>query len=99
MAAMGRYCKAYPVGVLRAYEGWSEQSQDAKPVSAANNGNQPAVPRTLTDEDYLFVQENFIVTDSIFMDENIIFDAVTPEWLQFCKEKLAFGVPQFDEIK
>jgi hypothetical protein len=43
--------------------------------------------------DYLFLQENFVVTDGIFLDENIIFDNTTPEWIDFCKNSLEFEVP------
>jgi hypothetical protein len=32
------------------------------------------------------VQKNFTVTDGIFVDENIIFSDVTPEWIEFCEK-------------
>ena len=99
MANMGRYCKAYSVAALRAFGQWNEQSQNAKPAPATNGGDQSAGQRLLTDDDYLFVQENFVVTDGIFIDENIIFDSVTPEWRRFCKEELGFEVPQFEEVQ
>jgi hypothetical protein len=35
-------------------------------------------------------QENFVVTDGIFIDEHIIFDKVTDEWKEFCKGTLMF---------
>jgi hypothetical protein len=44
----------------------------------------------------LFVQENFVVTDGIFLDENIIFDDVTPEWKTFCETTLDFSVPNYE---
>jgi hypothetical protein len=98
MANMGTYCKAYTLAALREFDQWKEQSQNAKAVPQPN-GDLPAVPRVLTDEDYLFVQENFVVTDGIFIDENIIFDSVTPDWQRFCTEKLGFEVPKFGEIQ
>ena len=99
MASMGKYCKAYPVAALRMFDLWSEQSQNARAVPATNGGDQSAIPRLLNDDDYLFLQENYVVTDGIFIDENIIFDSVTPEWQQFCEEELGFEVPQFEEIQ
>lgn len=99
MANMGRYCKAYPVSAFRAFDQWSPQAQNARAVPGTNGGDQSASPRVLTDDDYLFLQENCVVTDGIFIDENIIFDSVTPEWQQFCKEQLGFEVPQFEEIQ
>ena len=51
-------------------------------------------PRALTDDDFLYLQENYVVTDSIFKDENVIFDNVTPEWVEFCQENLGFEIPE-----
>ena len=31
------------------------------------------MPRELTDDDYVYLQGNFTVTDGIFIDENMIF--------------------------
>jgi len=44
----------------------------------------------LTDADYVYLQGNFTVTDGIFIDENVIFDAVTPEWIEFCRSVLGY---------
>jgi len=46
--------------------------------------------------DHLYLQENYIVTEGIFMDEHIVFDDVTPEWIDFCKNTLKFEVPDFE---
>jgi hypothetical protein len=57
---------------------------------------QSAEPRhELRDDDYLFVQENYVVTDGIFLDEHVIFDAVTPEWREFCERTLQFQIPDY----
>lgn len=42
------------------------------------------------------MQENLIVTDSIYIDEHVIFDAVTPAWEEFCKNELQFEIPDFE---
>ena len=93
MPTMGRYCKAYAVGELREFSGWSENTMNTRKVVETVKGKEIERPRILTDEDYLFLQENFTVTDGIFLDENIIYDNVTPEWEQFCKQRLKFEVP------
>ncbi len=48
-------------------------------------------------KDHLYLQENYVVTDGIFMDERVVFDDVTPEWIDFCKNTLKFEVPVYDE--
>ncbi|HSD82658.1 MAG TPA: hypothetical protein VLG46_02310 [Anaerolineae bacterium] len=93
---MGKYCKAYPILQLRGFSGWIEQAQNArkeKPQEADDGGIE--ITRTLTDNDFLYLQENYVVTDGIFQDENIIFDKVTPEWIAYCQEKLKFEIPSF----
>ena len=87
MSNMGKYCKAYPITRLREFSGWQENSQNARKENDA--------PRQLTDADFLYLQENFAVTDGIFIDENVIFDNVTPEWIDFCKAVLKFEVPDY----
>jgi hypothetical protein len=41
------------------------------------------------------MQENHIVTDGIFRDENVIFDDVTPEWVEYCQKELEFEIPKY----
>jgi hypothetical protein len=47
------------------------------------------------DQPYLYVQENYTVTEGIFLDEAIVFDQVTPEWIAFCENNLAFSMPEW----
>jgi len=93
---MGKYCKAYPINSFRAYKSWGENSQNLRKVKSEQDGKEVEVARTLTDDDFLYLQENFTVTDGIFLDENVVFDEVTPEWMEFCKGALEFEVPQFE---
>ncbi|HEX7333371.1 MAG TPA: hypothetical protein VF290_17845 [Pyrinomonadaceae bacterium] len=78
MTTLGMYCKAYEVATLRQFEQWTT----GVTVSA----------REFNDDDVLFVQEDFTVTDGVFL-ENVVFDQVTPEWKEFCKTQLGFEVP------
>ena len=92
MATMGSYCKAYPVGMLREFGGWSEKAQNLRAPGDADavrgDTSQP-----LGADDHLYVHENLTVTDGIFLDENIIFDEVSPDWVRFCKDVLQFEPP------
>lgn len=85
MAKMGSYCKAYPIERFREFSGWGEKSLIAGDPERAER----------EDGGYLFLQENLVVTDGIFIDEQIMFDQVTPEWETFCKEQLGFEIPDF----
>ncbi|MEM1173029.1 MAG: hypothetical protein AAGJ08_29180, partial [Cyanobacteria bacterium P01_H01_bin.35] len=84
MATMGKYCKAYLIKNLRQFEQWTENSENTRKEKQEIDGKEVEVERALTDDDFLYLQENYIVTDGIYKDENIIFDNVTPEWKEFC---------------
>jgi hypothetical protein len=93
MATMGRYCKAYSVAQLRTFNGWEENLANLEPIEQEDGTQQPKT--NLADDDYLFLQENYTVTDGIFLDEYIVFDRVTPEWQEFCTKTLAFEIPDY----
>lgn len=82
MKKMSRYCKAYTVEKLSAYPHWNE---------LAHNG--PAKEQN-TDHEYFFLHDNFVVTKDVFVDEDVVFDAITDEWKEFCTSALDFQVPQ-----
>ena len=98
MGTMGKYCKAYSLKKLREFRGWTENAHNARKEKQLVDGKEIEVQRSLTDNAYLYLQENFVVTDGIFLDEHIIFDSVTPEWIDFCKKTLAFEVPVDEPI-
>lgn len=79
MATMSRYCKAYPISRLREFQSWTEKIS-VKPV-----GNEP--------DAYVFVHEGLVVTADVFVDRDIVFDSLTPEWTEFCTSKLGFSIP------
>ena len=94
MAEMGTYCKAYPIEKFREFSAWSENAQNARKEKHLIDGHETEKARDLTG--HLYLQENFTVTDDIFLDQNIIFDQVTPDWISFCKDTLQFAVPEYD---
>jgi hypothetical protein len=99
MAKMGRYCKAYPITRLREFSGWTEDAQNARPEKKGLDGKEVEVARELTDDSFLYVQEDFTVTDGVFLDENVIFVQVTPEFVDFCRNALNFNPPVSDPIR
>jgi hypothetical protein len=98
MKTMGKYCKAYPVARLRQFSGWQENLLNLRNEKKEVDGKQVEVSRELTDDDHLYLQENLVVTDGIFLDENIIFDKVNEEWEQYCREVLKFEVPVYEPL-
>ena len=95
MASMGRYCKAYLASRFREYPSWSPNIANLRPPESTEE-NAGELRTELKDDDILYLQENLIVTDGIFIDANVVFDHVTPEWSSFCHEQLGFKVP--DEL-
>lgn len=65
----------------------------AYPVAALREFEEWDSSRELNDDHVLFVQEDFTVTDGVFLDENVVFDQITPEWKAFCTTKLGFEIP------
>lgn len=47
--------------------------------------------------DFLYVHEDYRVTDGIFPDETIVLDNPTNDWIEFCQEKLKFAVPSTEQ--
>jgi hypothetical protein len=99
MATMGKYCKAYLLQSLRQFSQWTEQVENARKDNKQVDGKEVEVERELTDEDIVYLQENYVVTDGIFKDENIIFDKITPEWKDFCTNTLGFEIPVYEPIE
>jgi len=88
MSIVGKYCRAYPLSKLRQFHGWTEKTEEARKIRKEVDGEIVEEVRTLTDDDYVYVHRNYTVTDGIFIDENIIFSDVTPEWIEFCEKVL-----------
>ena len=89
MGKMGQYCKAYPLSAVRQYASWQENaSAFRKDESAESTDNERP-----SDDHIVYVQENYVVTDGIFIDEHVIFDDVTDAWKEFCNNTLHFELP------
>ncbi|MFN6514079.1 MAG: hypothetical protein RMY29_006205 [Nostoc sp. CreGUA01] len=99
MATMGKYCKAYSVKKLREFSQWTECTENTRKENKVVEGKEVVINRKLTDDDFLYLQENYVVTDGIYKDENIIFDRVTPQWQEFCHKILGFEIPVYEPVK
>lgn len=88
MSQIGKYCRSYQLSRLRQFPGWTEKAENARRIKAEIDGETVDIARELTDADYVYLHGDFTVTDGIFIDENIIFSDVTPEWIEFCREVL-----------
>jgi len=91
MTTLGKHCRAYLLARLRSFPEWSERPENARMIRDEVDGEVVRVLKVLTDADYVYLQGNFTVTDGIFIDENIIFDEVTPEWIAFCRDVLGYS--------
>lgn len=43
---------------------------------------------------YVLLHDTFVVTRGLWVDQDIVFDAVTDEWKNFCTQTLAFDPHQ-----
>src|SRR5262245_36174622 len=91
MTILGKYCRAYPLARLRQFPGWHEKAENARKIGTEVDGEIVERARELTEEDYVYLQRNFTVTDGLFLDENIIFDDVSLAWIEFCRDVLGYG--------
>ncbi len=89
---MGNYCKAYLLSDLRSYPQWNERADAVRSGPLVDDGDN--APRALADSDIVYIQENFVVTHGIFKNENVVFDAVDPDWIEFCEQQLKFAIPE-----
>ena len=96
---MGNYCKAYLASQFRQFPAWTENAANVRKEKEEVGGKEVEVERKLEDDSILYLQENYVVTDGIFKDENIIFDNVTDDWKQFCHTTLEFEIPVYEPIE
>src|SRR5262249_6092977 len=96
---MGSYCKAYPIKRFRQFSEWSENLQNLRKETKEINAEARPTTRELREDDFFYLQENLVVTDGVFIDENVIFSSTAPSWEEFCKRELNFEVPVYESFK
>jgi hypothetical protein len=97
MARTGSYCRAYHARDFAAFPGWRPDPSALRPAAEGADGG-PARPsrEALRNGDILYLQEDFSVTDGIFLDEHVVFADAGAEWRAFCTGALGFAPPADD---
>ena len=96
MAEMGRYCKAYLANAFREFPNWKPDEGNLRVDKEIEDGQEVEKKRSgLQEDDVLYLQENFVVTDGVFKDENIVYDDTSEEWRAFCTSVLGFEIPDY----
>jgi hypothetical protein len=85
-----KYCKAYRLTELRKYPGWSESRINWKDDKEKGESE---VGGALPDDRVIFIHQDLTVTESMWHDENVIFNAIDPAWEEFCANTLKFKAP------
>ena len=88
-----KYCSAYHLGDLRRYAAWSEKTLEPKKADGKKSSEAAVENEALTDEDVVFLHQDYTVTKSMWAGEDVIFDNVTAQWKEFCDKELRFSVP------
>ncbi|GHE27134.1 hypothetical protein GCM10017673_31480 [Streptosporangium violaceochromogenes] len=76
------YCKAYLLGALRAFPGWTAAARD----------------EGLADETVVYLHDDLTVTRSVWHGENELWSGVSADWEDFCVRELGFRVPDDLEL-
>lgn len=86
MKRISNYCKAYLAEELRPFPEWQERVQPlvVRPEEVADSGGVT---------EYFFLHDDYVVTASVYRDEQVTFDHVTPDWMAFCESVLNFTAP------
>jgi uncharacterized protein len=88
------YAKAYHLSELRQFIGVTKSQAQLKTGTDAMTGS--SVP---SGDPLVFIHQDLSVTFSMWHNEDVLFDDVTPEWQDFCRNVLCFKVPDdFDLI-
>ena len=85
-----KYCKAYYLRDLRACPTWSESRINWKERS--ENG-QGSLSSDFADDKIVFIHQDLSVTESVWHNENVIFNNNDSAWEEFCINSLNFKVP------
>ena len=89
-----KYCKAYHLKDLRNFPAWCESVTNEKP-SASGDMQDESSPN----DQIVFIHQDYTVTESMWHNENVIFDNVDAAWIEFCAGSLGFKTPDLFDWK
>lgn len=78
---MPTYMKAYRLAELQRYPGFGPSS----PAS-----------RSLAPDSIVYLREDLGVVSGCFGADVVLFESAAPEWARFCRDELAFEVPDWE---
>lgn len=98
------YCKAYRFGLLRAFPGWAaitgkngatavppaDQPPQGTAGEARTDADADRGADALTDDDLVFVHQDYSVTLFVRHGHHVLLSAPTMEWQAFCADTLGF---------
>jgi hypothetical protein len=93
------YCLALRLRDFRQFPGWVEKrgnatrDTDSHQIDSALESNS-----TLADDAIAYLHHDYSVTKSVWRNENVLFNEVTPEWKEFCSTMLRFSIPDDLEL-
>ena len=88
-----KYCKAYHLEDLRKYPVWRESRINWKSQENDDRNANGSSDESFSDGKIVFIHQDFTVTESMWHNENVIFNQVDPGWEEFCAGTLNFKVP------
>jgi hypothetical protein len=92
-----KYCKAYYLRDLRQFPDWTENELPG-PEEEAQAGETSDEATPLPEDQVVFLHTDLTVTRSMWHNEDVVFDQVTPDWEAFCSRTLKFKVPDDLEL-
>ncbi|HEY1348714.1 MAG TPA: hypothetical protein VGF67_03705 [Ktedonobacteraceae bacterium] len=76
-----KYCKAYYLKDLRQFGDWADKCKEEASL--------------LNDDDVVYLWDDFTVVKSpVIPEDGLLFDAVSPQWQEFCATTLHFEIPE-----
>lgn len=83
------YCRAYYLRDLRGFRDWAESR-----INWRESEDQGIGGTSLADDDIVYLHHDFTVTKSMWREESVIFNRVSPDWRAFCEGELGFAVAE-----
>lgn len=78
------YCRAYYLRDFAAFPDFPAEAARQAADDDEAEGSEPIV----------YLHHDFTVTASMWHGEDVVYDAITPEWRTFCAGELGFAIPE-----